>query len=144
MLALALDAVIELPMDVVGWGIMLRAMDLRKQLPIARDPGAPPPTEQEPKPRVVSDSQPIVPEYLSGPVRSRAKVATKAIRDPKMREVATRAVAEGWQLSATKSGHWRLDMGRAHIIFPKTPSDHRSWLNMRASAKRHGIDVSDV
>lgn len=144
MLALALEAVLDLPMDTLGWSLFLRSMDLRKAIPIPFDPQSRP-LDETPKPRpepIVISDLPV--ERLSGPVRARAKATTKAINDKHMRELATRAVAQGWTLHHTGGGHWKLMKGKRVMLFSGTPGDHRAWLNMRARAKRNGIDVSDI
>lgn len=144
LLALALEGVLDLPMDTLGWSIFMRALDLRKAIPIPFDPQSRP-LDETPKPRptpIVVSELPV--ERLSGPVRARAKTATKGIRDKRMREIATRAVAQGWTLRATGGGHYQLWQGDKAIVFSGTPSDHRAWLNVKARAKRAGIDVSDL
>lgn len=145
LMALAVEAVLDLPMDQVGFSVWVRALDLRKAIPLPFDQQSRPldETERKPKPQpIVISDLPV--ERLSGPVRARASVAAKDIRDGKMREIAVRAVATGWTLDKTGSDHFLLRNGRERIVMPKTTGDRRAWQNVRATAKRHGIDVRDI
>lgn len=138
MLALALDAVLDMPLDAVGWRVHLRANDLRTAITdIPRDPD----------PHPVEIPQPVdmpVAKTHQSPVRARARSSTKAIANEKMRAVATRAVEHGWRLAKTGSGHYRLEKEGKSLIFAATTGDARAWRNFRALAKRHGINVEDI
>ena len=138
MLALALDAVLALPIDTVGWRVNLRANDLRSALDIPR----------EIEPQQIQVPQPVpdmpVARTHTAPVRARARAGTKSIRNEQMRAVATRAIEHGWKLANTGSGHMRLEKEGKSLIFSATASDHRAWKNFRALAKRHGINVEDI
>lgn len=139
MLALALDAVLALPPDVIGWRVSLRANDLRSAITDV-------PREVEPVlvtvPKPVPD-MPVARTHTS-PVRARARSSTKGIANEKMRAVATRAIEHGWQLAKTGSGHYRLEKEGKSLIFAATTSDNRAWRNFRSLAKRHGINVEDI
>ncbi len=65
------------------------------------------------------------------------------IADPRLRALAKVAIASGWQIRPTGSGHLQLYReGHESITFSKASlSDRRAWLNVRAKAKRAGIPV---
>lgn len=138
-LALALDEVLALPMDVIGWRTYVRATDLRASITdVPRDP------EQiiETVPKFEPVPEPM-PKTRGGkvPASARARSMTKGIQSQNMRELATKAVEQGWTLERTGSGHYRLTKGSEHIVFAATTSDMRAWRNVRATMKRKGIDV---
>jgi hypothetical protein len=96
----------------------------------------------------VSDLQTAERTPLTGRVvnanQQRAKVASRGINDPKMRAIATRAIEQGWTLRKT-GDHWALDhTGENPIVFATTTSDKRAWRNVRATAKRRGINVEGI
>lgn len=140
LLALTLDEVIDLPMDVVGMRTWVRANDLRASLTdVPRDPQ----TETVTIPKFEPVPMPKGARH-SAPVKARARVATKGIRHQFMREVANAAIEQGWQLERTGTGHYRLGKEGKHIVFAATTSDQRAWRNFKATAKRHGINVEGI
>lgn len=47
---------------------------------------------------------------------------------------------QGYEVRRTAGSHYEVRYdGRKVTTFPGTPSDHRSWLNALARAKRHGF-----
>lgn len=57
-----------------------------------------------------------------------------------MKEIVHRLIKQGWRCERGRSGHWRVyppDSGRP-LTVPSTPSDHRTWLNVRAQLRRAG------
>jgi len=165
-LALILDAVIELPPELIGWRVHLRSQDLRRaipEIPPSRPARAPAELDETgdtvpaaPPSRARSDAAGVNPARLHEPTqepliehappseRSRARALAKSIRDPRFRELATRAIVAGWTLERTGSGHWKLKHGPATLTIPQTSSDHRSWMNGRAAARRLGIDTEGI
>jgi hypothetical protein len=39
---------------------------------------------------------------------------------------------KGWEVTPTRSDHWRARLGEHCVYFASTPSDHRSLRNVRA------------
>lgn len=144
MLALALDAVLDAPIDNIGWRVYIRSLDLRKAIPIDRDADSKPIEQIEkplPPPEDVSNLHYTAPP---APVRARASAATKGIRDDRMREIANRAIADGWIGSRTGSGHYRLTKGGQAIVIGMNVSDNRAWKNAKAKARQLGINVEGL
>jgi hypothetical protein len=157
-LAYALDAAIDLPVGAFEWRSRLRAVELRATIDFVPKSGgeawrqptdserstgkpvaAPPVDEELLKPLPEARIERVEPS-----VRSRARAMTKSIKDHRHRELATRAVTDGWNLKRTGSGHWRLEKGDQALVFAQTGSDHRGWLNCRARARRLGIDTEGL
>ena len=147
--AITMDAILALPHDVVPWRLRMRLQAAREDLPVPTYPTlyvAPEP-EPEEAPAVVE-----VPEEEAPRVRPVARDATMAgilrgIRNDRYRSLARRAVDTGWDLSMTGSGHARLSRGDRVLILSTTAGDARmghSWGNLRAQAKRSGIDVTGL
>lgn len=78
--------------------------------------------------------------------RARAREVTKGIRNDRVRELATRAVAQGWTPRKTGDGHLRLEhAGHPPLVLSMTgTADGRSWRNARAAARRRGLDVAGL
>lgn len=57
---------------------------------------------------------------------------------PEVRKALDEAIAEGFTVSITAKGHYRVcdAQGRTVTMFAKTPSDGRSVLNSRAAMRR--------
>lgn len=61
-----------------------------------------------------------------------------------IKKLALAAQEQGWRVEATKNGHVRFvppNPRGQFVIVPKTPSDHRSYLNSRALLRRQGLKV---
>lgn len=160
LLALALDALLELPIEAVEWRVRLRAHELRRAMDHIPETGQEKWRHsyiepEETREREERELAPIMAEIeLPTPKRrierveksahARARSMTKSIKDPRARELAVRAVADGWTLRRTGNGHFRLERGMAALTFGGTPSDWRAWLNTRATAQRKGIDVEGL
>jgi hypothetical protein len=167
-LALMLDAVIELPPELIGWRVHLRSQELRRAIPEippsrpARAPAeldatgdslpAASPSRARSDAAGVNPAAPpgatqepaVLIEHAPPSERSRARALAKAIKDARFRELAVRAIVAGWTLERTGSGHWKIKHGASALVIPQTPSDHRAWMNARAHARRLGIDTEGL
>lgn len=175
-LALMLDAVLDLPAELVGWRLHLRAGELRKampEIPASRPARAhpvdargevgtmpAPPSDRARSggvgashdargelPRLGPNgtvNEPRMIELAPSSTRSRARSLSKSIADRRMRELAARAIVDGWSLARSGGGHWKLTRGDATLVLPNTPTDHRSYANARAQARRLGVDVEGL
>jgi hypothetical protein len=152
LLAIALDRAIAAGPDVLGWRLAMRAADCRRTIDL--------PPELEPEMMVVpqeSIAQQEVDNYqyrrprsyteVTQSALSRARQTTKGIKHDSMRELATRAVSLGAQLRKGRGGHIILSGGplNAQLVFSGTSDGSaRAWENLRAEAKRRGLDVSGL
>lgn len=86
------------------------------------------------------------PKAKDRPEVSRARAATKGIRNDRMRALATRAIADGWVPRHMGDGHLRLEhAGQAPLTISTTANGAaRGWHNVRSAARRRGIDVADL
>lgn len=164
-LALALDAV--LAADTLTASAMVYAVALRGDLGVPRfqevdrrrrprpeRENAPSPAPPEREALLAPPPPDPAPVYQNGrthtapvdPAVARARAATKGIRNDKARALATRAVAAGWTPRRTGDGHLRLEReGLPPIVVSTTMTgDARAWRNLRASAKRAGLDVAGL
>jgi hypothetical protein len=59
-----------------------------------------------------------------------------------VKELWRAAEAQGWEVGIAQNNHiiFRPPEGKA-IFGPSTPSDHRSWKNLRAKLRRSGLKV---
>jgi hypothetical protein len=168
MLAYMIDEILELELGPDSWRIRLRAIALRQALPpeIPRAAGAPhiaepdgevsvpAPVSDEPAQRAPApylDAPPAEPtimiEHRPVSERSRARALSKRIADKAARELATRAIAAGYQLRRTGGGHWILELpgSEERLTLPNRIAGYeRGWKNVRAHAKRMGIDVEGI
>ena len=167
MLAYAIDEVLEIDESEIGWRETLRARELRSALAyIPRADGALRRSATEVSPagsggeeparqdrpvthHAPADPEPLVPiqlEHVPPSDRARARSQAKAISDKACRELATRAIAAGWQLKRG-SNHWILYRPNVpgRLTLPSDVQGYwRGWRNVRASAKRLGIDVEGL
>jgi hypothetical protein len=60
-----------------------------------------------------------------------------------MREIANRAIADGWQMTRAGS-HYKFSKASHTFILPATTGDHRAWKNAKATARRLGINVEGL
>lgn len=161
--ALAVDRLMAAGPDTAGWRLHLRLADLRRVLEDAGldlEPSGPPspPTIRVPGPGTVeapADSQPPAPHpqllrlaSATTSELSRARHLTRGIRHGRSRELAIRAVVQGAQLRMTSGGHVLLSGGplSSPVSIGTTSSgDHaRSWANLRADARRKGLDTEGL
>lgn len=172
-LALALDSLLDLPTELVDWRVTLRAQALRASLGgIPRtsgasregevsmpdvasrfEPGAATSgtTQSTPPPLPVIGSNgsydapdAVLIEHAPPSVKARARALSKGITHKPLRELATRAIVDGWNLKRDGSNHWALTRGTERLTLPGTMGEGRAWQNVKALAKRHGIDVEGL
>lgn len=133
-LAHAIDAVLELPDLPIG--LEMRATFLREAIDVPKR--LPEPIEVDVSPR----------QRIQAPAEraavSRARDQAKRIPDRTCRELAVRALAAGWQMRRTGSGHFLLEHGRQRLTLPASPSDWRGVRNATAQARRLGLDTSNL
>jgi len=162
LLAHALDAYLELPVGVNEWRVELRARALRQEIELATiESGRPPESEPhvttldrlELKPAPIEEvleaiivpPEPRVAANVAKSARARARSQVKGIRDSKDRELGVRLLVAGFRIRRTGSGHYLFERGPGeHVSIASTTSDHRSWRNNRAAAKRYGVDVEGL
>jgi hypothetical protein len=151
-LAIGVDRILALPVDAVGWKLRVRLTAVRELLRVPVYPtmdvaevgqADPAPPDRELVARIPELRQ------RSVPVASDAQTQRliRGIRDDRTKVLARRAVAAGGSLSMTGSGHLAIDLGSQRIIVSTTQNGGRrghSWGNVRATAKRAGIDVSGI
>lgn len=66
------------------------------------------------------------------------------VKDGKFRTLMHLAQEAGWTIDRTGGNHVRMTppSGRGHVMFSSTkPSSPRTYANVRANARRHGLDV---
>lgn len=159
-LAYALDAVLALPSDVAGWRLLVRAQETRAAIAgVPELASAKPDAEPEPEPEPGPTTRAAAPAVDVPPVElaprlvdtvepsavARARQLTRGVRDERARELAVRAVVAGWHLRRRGGGgHWLLECGDKRIALQQSYGDRRSWLNLRAAARRHGLDVEGL
>lgn len=162
LLAIALDRAILAGPDRVGWRPLLRIQDLRKVL---EEAGLPPEPAHEltPVPSAAGDGEsppaaedsappPPAPQlsaygHVQQSTKARARQATKAIRDPQTRALAVRAVSLGASIRRNGQGHLVLEGGPLRTRLTVSGSSNgrgRAWPNVRAAAKRAGLDVEGL
>lgn len=153
-LAIAVDRVLALPELAVSWRLRHRAGELRELLDVPSYPvlWGPDAVEAEPDP----DSPPVVaiaavPALARRPQEPAKGVGqsgiVKGIRNDRVRKLATRAIESGFVASHTGGGHIALDKGDTRLILSTTANGSRmghGWMNLRASAKRAGINVEGL
>ena len=147
--ALAIDAILALPVEAVGFRVRIRAGDLRAVLGVPEypslraadtppDPEAPPPAliEEHPElaPRPMLEARPNITGLLRG------------IQSGRHRDLVKRAVEQGWDIAMTGSGHVALSRGQRRLVVSTTVREGRGrgWANLRAEARRVGIDVGGL
>ena len=148
MLAIACDQAMIAGPDVVGWRAFLEAKSLRDSITempadpiVARELRAVP-TAAEPE--IAAQRVEIL--SVAKPTISRARNATKGIRSDRMRALAVRAISLGAQ-PTRRGDHLRLTGGplQAPVTISTTSNGlGRSWLNLKAAAKRAGLDVAGL
>lgn len=149
-LAGAIDAILELPIDAVGWRLRLRLADIRPILgvethPTLRYDSSAQPEPEPPSPALLERLPGLQPPVVESPRAASLSILT-GIRDDKVKALARRAIEDGWEARKTMGGHLALDRGEKTVIISTTVRGGagHSWGNIRAEAKRHGIDVSGL
>jgi hypothetical protein len=144
MAALAIDVLLALPPEALEWSLRIRLDDVRKRLKVPPFPTLNPDA-------VVDDGPPTEADLARHPrlIRSPAPVAigsaiARGIPDKRRRELIKRAVGDGWDAARTANNHIALDKGATRIIVPTTEGYGRGWNNLKAQAKRAGIDVAGL
>jgi hypothetical protein len=150
--ALALDHLLALPDDLVDWRLRMRLRSARDLMPIpvfptldARLTPEVAETVETPPTDNLAIARTPTPVPAANPLVARGVLA--GIRNDRLRELTKRAVADGWSATMTGSGHLALDKGGTRLIASTTMGDGRrghSWGNLRAQAKRAGIDVAGL
>jgi hypothetical protein len=161
LLAAALDLVLQLPADDVGWRLRIRAGDCRAaipEIPVETPPERPGSTEtrETPEPTMSPPPPTLAPARVPGDLAARtidrvphgavarAKSQARRIKDPKLREIAVRAIVDGYSFRISGNNHGVLRKGARTLGMPLGDTDPRSWRNQRAAAKRLGIDVEGI
>jgi len=158
-LALAVDRILALPPEVVGWRLRMRLADVRTLLDVPAYPTLalpavpeatpdPDPVEAETTAQVEASLGPRLAQYAPV-VHGDAQVAgiLRGIRNDRHRTLVRRAQAAGWEIAMTGSGHVSLSKGSQRLILSTTAGDGRrghNWGNVRAQAKRAGLDVTGL
>jgi hypothetical protein len=151
-LAVAIDAVLALPSDVVRTSLRVRLESARAAIDVPVLPTLAPQPDPEPDAEPSGVGGPTVDGSGDQPgpsTRSRpeapptaARTMVRGIRNDRVRKLVLRAVGDGWTPRRTGSGHVALDKGDSTLILSASATGNaRSWQNARAEAKRHGIDV---
>ena len=150
-LAIAIDQVLALPPEAIGWRLRIRLGDMRPLLGVpdyptlqAReappDPEAPTPADIAVSPeRYASKSLPVA-------VDSKLPGILRGIQSGRHRDLVRRAKDQGWGVAMTGSGHVALTKGQSRLLVSTTVREGRGhgWANLRAEAKRAGIDVAGL
>jgi hypothetical protein len=152
MVALAIDRLLALPDDLVDWRLRTRLTSARELVAVPVFPTLDVRLTPE-----VADAAEVPPD--DNLVVSRAPTALPAapaivargilagIRNDRIRELVKRAAADGWEVGKTGSGHISIAKGKQRMILSTTSNDGRlghNWGNVRATAKRAGLDVSGL
>jgi hypothetical protein len=153
MVALAIDRLLALPADLVDWRLRTRLESARDLIPVPVFPTL----DVRLTPEVEDETETETPERASQPRPRPIPLPTAqpaivrgilaGIRNDRARELVKRAVASGFSASKTGSGHVALDKGSTRLIVSTTSNDGRmghGWGNLRATAKRAGIDVTGL
>lgn len=69
-------------------------------------------------------------------------MSARLTRCEKTRAFIRIATERGWTVSPTKKGHIKFTAPNgAIIVTSSTPSDHRSWKNLRGQLRRNGLPL---
>lgn len=138
----AAELVLALPEDAVGWRFRLRVLDVvraakegKDDLPLQRDP-----TIDEPLPaRGAAPVRTTLPSQ-----RSQSRKLLRGL-DTRWKELAERALDEGWQVRTTGTGHLRFEAPTGKIVVtPATPGAGRAYENARGQFKRSGLNTEGL
>jgi hypothetical protein len=138
----AAELVLALPEDAVGWRFRLRVLDVvraakegKDDLPLRRDPAI-----DEPLP--VRGAAPVA--TTRGSQRAQSRKLLRGL-DTRWRELAERALDEGWQIRTTGTGHLRFEAPTGKVVItPASPGEGRGYLNARSQFKRHGLNTEGL
>jgi len=150
MVAVAVDRALALPADALGWRLRMRLADIRPLLGVPTYPtlAAPDhePDEDAPGADLVEHRPELRPKTL--PLADDARIVglLRGIQSGKNRELVKRARDQGWDVAMTGSGHIALSKGQSRILVSTTQREGRGrgWANLRADARRAGIDVTGL
>src|SRR5262245_8122346 len=149
-LAIAIDRALALPPDALGWRLRLRLADVRPLLglpvyPTLAAPDAEPDPEA-PDTHLRKLRPALAPKPL--PVARDATYAgiLRGIQSTRNRNLVRRAHESGWAVALTGAGHVSLRRGDTVLNVSTTQREGRGhgWANLRADAKRAGIDVTGL
>lgn len=146
LLAIAVDQALALPADSLGWKLRLRLAEIRPLIEIPTFPTMAVSHVEEAVTEVMTEAVPAL-KPIARPVAPAGKQYSilRGIRHDKVRELVKRAMAQGWSVSKTGSGHIALDKGKQRIIMSGTSTGAgRSWGNARSQARKYGIDVTGL
>ena len=150
-LALDIDRLLALPADAIGWKLRVRLTAVRELLKVPDyptlaavdepDPEAPPPSLVASSPEVYAP-KPLAPAG-PGPIPTGL---LRGIQSGRHRDLVRRAHEQGWAVSMTGAGHVALSRGSTILNVSTTVREGRGrgWANLRAQARRAGIDVGGL
>jgi hypothetical protein len=131
-------ALLDMPMHDISWALRIRLTDTLRQLRTDY-PGVVTPT------RVESVPTPVHYTNTASPVHHVHSRVGGTFRSDKFRELAQLAIADGWVATETGTGHVRLTKDTRTLILSKTSTGKgRAWQNLKAQAKRAGIDTTTL
>jgi len=143
------DAILDLPVDAVGWRLRLRLADLRSIIGVEKYPTlrVDPSAQPEPEPMTERVLE-IRPEARPAPIvseRAASMALLAGVRNDRMKALGRRAVEEGFVAHRTAAGHIALERNGHRIMISGTSSGlGRAWQNLRAEAKRAGLDTAGL
>jgi hypothetical protein len=148
--AISIDRALALPADALGWRLRMRLADVRPLLGVPTYPSLAAP-DHEPDPEAPPDSlterrPELRPQSLPAADDAKMVGLLRGIQSGKNRELVRRARDQGWAVTMTGSGHIALSKGQSRILVSTTQREGRGrgWANLRADAKRNGIDVAGM
>jgi len=154
-LAISVDRLLALPADTLGWKLRMRLGEVRDILGVPvypsllapdapKDPEAPSPDLIERRPELAPRAVPVA----EGAVLPRPNITglLRGIQSGRHRELVKRAVDQGWDVAMTGGGHVALTRGHRRLVVSTTVREGRGrgWANLRAEAKRIGLDVGTL
>ena len=154
-IAVAIDRVLAMPGDAVGWRLRMRLDEARKLLNVPDYPTLDAAQVREvdpepPTPDLIERRPGLAPRAPVATGDAQAQAIIRGIRSERIKTLAKRALAAGYVLEMTGSGHLAIASasdGRRLMVVSTTAADSRrghTWGNVRAQAKRVGIDVTGL
>lgn len=150
--ALTIDRLLALPDDLVDWRLRTRLQGARDLIAIPVFPTL----DVRLTPEVVDETETppvdnVEVNRTAVPITPAPAIAIRGIlagiRNDRIRELVKRASADGWTVGKTGSGHVSIAKGKQRMILSTTSNDGRmghGWGNVRATAKRVGLDVTGL
>ena len=146
MLRDAVAHVLELPADAIGWRLRLRVLDVEKAFDVGR---LDPPLQRDP---VLEEPEPVAvipkPHALTRPSQRHASRKMLRGMTGQYRDLAERAIDAGWTARKAGNGHVLLEQPttgiRLTLSGSRAEGAGRGYLNLRAAAKRAGLDVTGL